>query len=325
MAMIGSFLATKTIWNGNGLVADSFLLSQKADGIGVGVIMNIHSQVDHGQKPLATYHTNNDMANDKISSGWAVLEARYSDTHMPRFCTFVDVAATSAAMRLYEQAVIHPGNIDEFSLAEPVLALRHINRNFGRGSFYLGSGKRTTALSLQMKFLETYLELAESGTIDLPDDEIQGTKEAYRNCELLKGINLKDPDLTPLVRRVEWASKYALLLKKFDGSMFEGKNHQAAITIDRGWHGVDQRINGEKAHKWQLLDPMYNELEAEVQALVLSPPNTRAAARAEAIEAQQCSSVRWDSLLMEPNGQPVSLGDYWDPTLSARDQNEEVA
>lgn len=74
MAMIGSFLATKTIWNGNGLVADSFLLSQKADGIGVGVIMNIHSQVDHGQKPLATYHTNNDMANDKISSGWAVLK-----------------------------------------------------------------------------------------------------------------------------------------------------------------------------------------------------------------------------------------------------------
>lgn len=306
--VVGSFLVTRMIWNGNGLVADKYLLSQKAPGIGEVVTDHYGSRCAHGKKSMAGLLS----ADDKTPIGYSLLEVRHADSHMSRFCTFVGLAATSGFLRLLEQGVINPNNADDYILKSPLGTMRTLNENFGRGKFRLASGKITTALSLQTRFAEKILEL--SGEVKLPKDEILGAEELLKTCQTLREINPKDPDPSALVRRVEWAAKYCLLQKKFGVNMF-GANLKGAISYDRKWHSLSHRLDDKQAEQWKKLDPFYNQFESDIQTFKSIPPFSRAFARGAAIEGGVCSHADWNTLTM-PNSKSVKLDDPYDTELN---------
>lgn len=301
-AVMASFLVTRIVWNGNGLMADKYLLSQKAPGIGEAVLNGYgETRTIHGKKPMAGILEEQ----DKISRNWSLLEVRLADSHMSRFCTFVSLAATSAALRLTEQGIITIKNADQYSLADPLTDLQKINRNFGRSRLTLKSGKTTTALDLQTRFLENYLKLSEEKDIELPEDEILGVQEALKTCDLLKKLDRKNPDLKPLVRRVEWAAKYYYLRKKLGENLI--KHTDEAIGLDRQWHDMNGRIKN--AEQWRKFDPMYDQLESDVLAMRSLPPLSRAFARADAIDKNVCKEANWGFVKLNTREEATILSD----------------
>lgn len=302
-----SFLTTRMIWNGNGLVAGKYLLSQKAPGIGETVLDSYGSRCTHGKKPLAGLLSDK----DKVPTGYSLLEVRHADSHMSRFCTFVGLAATSGFLRLLEQGIINSKNADDYILRSPRSALHALNNNFARDKLQLASGKTTTALSLQTRLAEDILELA--GEVKLPQDEILGAEELLKTCQALKEINPKNPDPSSLVRRIEWAAKYCLLQRKFGDDML-GSSLDNAMASDRQWHSLNDRVDDKQADKWKMLDPYYDKFESEIDSLMEIPPFSRAFARGAAIETGKCQSANWNTISMK-NIPSLKLYDPYDPEL----------
>lgn len=306
-AWLGSFLATRIIWDGAGMVVpDAYLLSQKADSIGEPVVCGYGSnRTQHGAKPLAGFLSVSQGAGaDKVTPPWALIEVRCADAHMSKAQIYSSLAITSLALRLDEQGIINETSIGEFTIKNPVQALRDLNGRHGRGKLQLESGGVTTALGLQEHYAEAILKMAEK--IELPKDEQAAAEKYLRLCDNL-GRYASECDLDLLVPDIEWATKLICMRKKY-GEKAPAGDLINALAFDYQWHKIDERSVGLKVYE-KLGQPR----PSLAGALKAAPPTTRAAARGQAIASGQCTQAGWNKIIVK--GREIRLDDYWDPEL----------
>ena len=291
-AMVGkflsSFLASRIVWNGNGLLEDQFRLSQKAPGIGAEIARSRVQPTEHGNKTMGAI-VDSAGSKNKIAKNWMLFESRLSDSHMSRRGTLLGLGSTSLALRLLEQGKINARNVSDYLLDNPLRDLRRINSPDNMHlPLTLVSGKTVTAAELQCKIFEKVLDMSDE--VELPADEMLCVEDILETLDLLKKSS--SDDIKPIATRVEWAAKlYAI--QKMAGEDFVGDNYRQAIALDRKWHSLGEG-NGELF--WQRVDPYHRNLEKEVVDLQDNPPFTRAFARAGLIERDDCHDVKWDNV-----------------------------
>ena len=306
-AVVGSFLATRIIWDGSGFATNQgYLLSQKATGIGAAVVTGYGDRTKHGSKPLAGFLGSGGSAADKITPGWALIEVRCADPHMSKTQGETSLAAVSLAMRLVERGIINGNNADDYILGNPVAALHLINKNFGRPSLDLASGKFETALGLQQRYLAAMHDMVEIG--DIPEDELIAIPRLDTIFEHMGGLALHEgASLGPLVKDVEQAAKFYYLTKKFGENACRDRLKLAA-AFDMQWHRIDDRSVGLTVYN--NLDPKNLDPSNGKSA----PADTRAAARGKAIASGKVHKVGWNVAAMT-DGNIHEFIDYWDPEL----------
>src|SRR6202034_3639969 len=175
-------------------------------------------------KPLAGFLGPGSDAKDKVSGEWALVETRSAEAHMSKAQVFMSLAATSLALRLIEQDVINDSNVNDFVIREPVKSHHTINKQFGRGLLRLESGKFATARSLQERYAEEMLQMAE--TIELPEDELRAAERLLNICQRLSKLTLPD-DLAAHILDAEWAAKLYFLLSLYGENVLTEKIKEA--------------------------------------------------------------------------------------------------
>lgn len=313
--VMSAYYATRSIWNGTGLVADGFRISQKDRGIGNLVKEMVSGQrVMAGQKPMAALQTQSTLhSSDKISDGWWLLETRYAESHMMRTATFMSLAVTSAVMRLVEYDYINKHNYRAYTLEKPLSAMSMISAQMGHELVELEDGTTITGADHQMRLLEAVDDLKDM--VRLPTDEVTASGYVHETCNIHNNLDKKEPDYKKLARRAEWAAKYCLLQKRYGDTMFT-TNHKDAIMSDRAWHSPSYKKDGSHdAARLRGLDPMFDSFEALINTRHSSAPeDTRAHVRAAAIRDGKCRQANWNALRPTGFKQDTLLSNPYDPT-----------
>lgn len=303
--VMGSFLATRIIWDGVGLVTNQgYFLSQKAAGIGNPVLDGYGDRTTHGSKPLAGLMAPSGSSEDKLSPGWGLLEVRSADSHMSRSHTFSSLAITSLVLRLIERKAINAHNIDNFILTAPEHALQRVNTTFGRETLRLQSGKITSALSLQTRFAELISDMA--AVTDLPSDEKVAAGQFTTLCQKLETYK-SSKDIEPLADSVEWAAKLFFLRHKYGEDVLQQKPSEA-VAFDLQWHRIDEKSVGLKVYG------KHDPLHLEANDISNIPINTRAAVRGKVIKSGQCTDAGWNYVTVNYET-PIKLNDYWNADM----------
>jgi hypothetical protein len=314
--VLSSYLTTRIVWNGSGLVTnDGYLVSQKAPGIGAVVGDGYGNRTTHGKKPLGALMSAGSDSRDKLSAGWGIFEVRSGDAHMSRTRLFMSLAGTSLVMRLIEQDVINADNEGDFIINDPIGALHRINANYGQGEIELASGKTTTAAGLQANYFETGLAFAEEAP--LTASELKAAQELARINQKLGDLSLEQAlAWREIARDVEWAAKAHFLRreqenKSYTGTGIDARKLRDAAMFDLRWHSIDDNSIG--LHKYAQLDPLHR-----------TPPNllavqrTRAAARGKAVASGKCTGAQWNYVVLDGVADKVHLNDYWNPELPVK-------
>lgn len=314
--LVSSYLATSMIWDGSGMVANKFFLSQKEPSIGTEVVDGHGHRTAATHKPMASfYHSKSyaGLADDKIPSGWSMIEVRFADAHMNRTSTFLSLGAMSLLLRLLEQGVVNTSNIDEFTLKDTLETKERVSRSVGNCRVETNDGQTMTAAEYQQKLATAEAELANDDQVLLPADERLASLMMVNLTDKLVATDHRKPeDLAALPSSIEWALKYRYISSKLGGNILSNSNICQAISIDREWHNASTRVKNAKAGKTMAsLDPMYNDMEAEVQRLISSAPYTRAHARATIVSAGICEDLKWNIINLG-NNKFIELPDPYD-------------
>lgn len=306
--VFGSFLATRSIWDGAGLVTnEGFLLSQKAPDVGAEVKDNTGNATGDGNKPLASILTPSVGAGDKLTGRWALAEVRSGDSHMSRTQTYMKFAVTSLVLRLIEQEVINADNAADYTFRKPNEKIFIANHHFGQKRIALKSEDMVNSQQHQLRFAEAIMDMAQM--IELPEDERIAAERFLGLCQKLGKLTIPD-DIKPLVPDVGWATKLHAMRLKYGEDVL--KSHfTEAVAFDLQWHSIDDRSPGLRTY--DRFDPWHVGLaNGEISSLGL--PNTRAAARAQTIGRGDCVLANWNFVTID-GMKPVVLYDYWDPAL----------
>lgn len=323
--VMGSFLATTPIWDGVGFITDQYLLAQKAPGIGNPITNGGDNQTKHGSKPIGNFYTQvvSGGAEDKIHTGWSLLEVRKDDAHMLLTNAYMGYAATSIALRLVEQGYINQDNAADFTLAETANSLKIVNTTFGKDKLRLASGKHTDALSLQKRYTDMMYKML-SEQEQPQEDEVDALERLtiiLDKLDILAHGDIHDTDVKPLVPYVEWAAKLHYLRQKVSPNYTAHPDKlEAAVAFDLQWHRIDEKsvsqIVGNR------IDTFGNSLANEIETAIEMPPLSRAFARGAAVEANICDSLKWNQLSLK-SGRVVELVDVWCPDLAVDDASDQ--
>lgn len=308
---LSGFLATRPIWDGAGLVTSKgFLLSQKAPDIGRPVVDGYGRRTEAYYKPLAGLHSSAGGADDKIVGDWGLVEIRSADAHMNLEQSRDSLAIASLVLRLVEQDLINTRNVERFSLLDPIQSLHRVNASRRETKIRSASREQTTALALQRRFADAALAMSEK--IDLPAGEKQAAMAYQAKLDTLARY-YKSGDLAELILHVEWATKLLVLTRKFGDTAIHDDLDQA-LKFDAGWHRIDEKSISKRVYQKRAPSPEISEDD------ILTPPNTRAAARGKAIGSGYCTGASWKYVYIRSDGgraERHNLVDYWDPDLPA--------
>jgi hypothetical protein len=312
VTLMCSYIATRAIWDGCGLVTDRFVLSQKSTGIGETIVTNGYGNrtLENG-KPMGTLHFNSNTAESKIPAGWALFEDRAPEPHMSVRGTLRSLAATSLVARLVEQQLVNASNANDFLISHPIKTLHRSQRSFHDRQFNLASGKTISVADYQSMLFETIQEHVDKSRLELPESEREVPVQIIDICDRIKVLHPHEPDYSTLVPDVEAATKLYFLrqqLQKHHGDTRIQRHNAEAISFDRAWHRVDGKSIGRLI--FSRFDPRDGELDKQIERFTREAPNTRAVGRGQAVGLPEITSVDWGKLGWGEN--TIPLGDPYE-------------
>lgn len=315
-----SHLATRQIYNGNGMITTPYTLSQKASGIGQGLTIGYGNRVQEERKPMVGVL---DGA-DKVRGGYSLAEVRYADSHLRPRSTFLALGSTSLVLRMIELGVISRHNVGEYSFRCPLMVMERTARIVGgkdtmTTTYETHDDKNESPLSLQRKLAEKAMQLCEDR--NLPSDEHLAAEEWVKVVDKLSKLDSNYDDLSPVMDQVEWAVRYHYARQKFGDNL--NYDNYSALAYDILWDSIGPDLRkgrtgalGERMIKHH--DNGQLDFDKDINHLRHTPPATRAMARAALILDDRYLYVNsWSSLRkadIDPiMGSGIALLDPYDP------------
>lgn len=321
-SVVATHLATRQIIGGAGFqMGTRYRIGQKSYDIGHEVVMGFGNRTGKKRKPIAGVLE----AEDKASPDWNVLEVRLADPSMNPYQTVLDLGSTSLVLRLIEQGIITPQNSPEYSVIEPVSAVHFISSqplNTAKRTYQMQSDEHLTAVDIQRRFAEAVKDMLASG-VRLPRDEQYVAAEWLDVVDRLSGITHDIHSLDPLYGRLDWATKCLAMHRKGLYAIQDPDEYIVkSVAFDLLWSSVAP--NGIGNRYAARLGRHYDKLTAAKQDYLITPPRTRASARAALIMNDAIDTVSWNEATTF-DGHGVQLGNAYSPhvpTLPVTNENE---
>lgn len=290
--VMSAFLVSRGVITGAGFATGgSFLTTQKAVGIGQDVVLGYGDRrTTEGSKPLGGISTQSDRRFGRFT----VLETRHADPHMLPYADFITLAITSLALRTIEHGLIHPGNAENYTLADSIKALEVVDNpaRLNNDELVLDNGESISAVGLQLRFARAALALMHQDGMRLPRDERYAIHEWLSLCgELGKIKELNRLSLRVLLGKIEWASKLMLMERIEDP--------EKAIEFDLQWSSLDEGSLGAKVVQRRLLHPT-GAVQKRAAHYEMCPPQTRAQKRTrlQSLPQHRTKSANWNSITL---------------------------
>jgi proteasome accessory factor A len=314
--LIPAYLATR-IWAMSGTLRNTFVLSQKADGIGgIPLVRTLERRTDQGMKPMAIIPPPNIDCDTIGSPEWARLEVRFADPGLSPTVRFLSFAATSLVLRMieHEEKIRKMEKIDnvrlrDLALIEPAIAARCISRDLSlRETVKTLDGKRMTAIDIQEALATIALQLAD--VVELPSDEVEAAGLWLDICDDLRASNPAKGEWGGLRTQLDVAAKHRALLRKYPAKDLYSDNRKAmADTL--AW---DRVLPAGGALQWwpNFSSPVSQDA---IDSFVYNPPQTRAMIRAKYINQKRAELQSMDWAVLCARDEVISLFDPYQTKL----------
>jgi hypothetical protein len=315
--IMGSYLATRVIWAGSGMVDEEFVLSQKAHDVSrtrqeivrVGAMRN---RITERDKPLLSWSTGTSGNIESHAQDWERLEIRYADAVHSPWARFMSMATASLVLRICENSEKFDANVWSelmFESLPSVVQKASADLSF-KEMHKTQSGHSVSPLEMQRKFATMAIEL--SKMVDLPEDEVMAAHEWLRVCDDLEQVDIAYPEtLKKICDRVEWAARYLALRSKVGASAIN-RNNKDAVNVDLAWDQIyPHSFADDKV--WRKKQPnFYAKYESEILNLMLTPPRfTRAYVRGSRLSAGGIvPASSW--IMVRHRGRTLNLSDPYD-------------
>jgi proteasome accessory factor PafA2 len=242
------------------------------------------------------------------------LHVIVGDANMSEISTYLKVGTTSIILKMIEDDFF----IDDFTLAEPVHAMRAVSHDPGcRVTVALADGRRLSAVDLQWEYLRLAKKYAEENDVDEVTDDVLDRWE-----RVLEGLE-RDP--MTLAGELDWVAKLSLLerYRARDGLEW---GHPKLKQIDIQYHNVERG----KGLYWKLVrsGKMARLVaDTDVDFAVDHPPeDTRAYFRGECLRrfSPKIVAASWDALIFDVGDEPLRKVPTLEPTRGTKDRVEDL-
>jgi proteasome accessory factor PafA2 len=236
------------------------------------------------------------------------LHVIVGDANMSEVSTYLKMGTTALLLRMIEDDFIE----DDFSLAEPIRAMRSVSHDPScRATIELADGRRLSSVELQWEYFRLGRKYAQDNETDEVTDDVLDRWEG-----ILEGL-----ETDPLTRAkdLDWVAKLSLMEAYRDRDGLEWSDPKLKM-IDLQYHDV-RRSKG-LYHKLlgsgkiaRLVSP------EEVEHAVDNPPvDTRAYFRGESLRRFSDSVVAasWDALIFDTGAEPLRKVPTMEPTKGTR-------
>jgi len=233
------------------------------------------------------------------------LHVIIGDANMAELSTYLKVGTTAIVLKMIEDDFIS----DDYSLAEPIRAMRSVSRDLTcRETLELDDGRSTSAVEMQWE----YLRLAKKYVQEYEgDDEI--SNDVLDRWETVLE-RLEDDPMT-LKAHLDWVAKLSVLNAYRERDVLEW-DHSKLKLIDLQYHDVRR----EKGLYYKLvrsgkIDTVVGEPEVAF-AIDHPPEDTRAYFRGECLRrfSDVIVAASWDALIFDTGDEPLRKV----PTLEPR-------
>jgi Pup amidohydrolase len=237
------------------------------------------------------------------------LHVIVGDANMSEFATYLKVGTTAIVLAMIEDDQLG----DDWTLAAPVGAIRHVSRDLSlRSPVLLRNGRRATALEIQWGLLERARKYERSHGLSAVDDAV-GTDVLDHWEQVLAGLE-HDPD--SVADRVDWVAKRRLVNGYAERHGLR-PGHPRLKAIDLQYH--DMRLDRNLAARCGLRTLVGPD---EVSAAVTEPPTTtRAYFRGRCLQKfpHDIVAANWDSLVFDVGRDPLRRVPMMEPLRGTAD------
>ncbi|MGH2786658.1 MAG: depupylase/deamidase Dop [Actinomycetota bacterium] len=242
------------------------------------------------------------------------LHVIVGDANMSEIATYLKVGTTSIILKMIEDDFF----IDDFTLAEPVHAIRNVSHDPGcKATIALADGRSLTAVDLQWEYLRLAKKYAEENEVDSITGDVLDRWE-----HVLEGLE-RDPMM--LAGQLDWVAKLKLLeaYRARDGLDWD---HPKLKQIDIQYHNVRRS----KSLYWKLVrsgkfERLVNDGEIET-AIDHPPEDTRAYFRGECLRrfSPVIVAASWDALIFDLGDEPLRKVPTLEPTRGTKDRVDDL-
>jgi hypothetical protein len=305
--LMASYVASRHVWAGAGIIGGDFYMSQKADGIGM---VNGTDLTRHSRKPMWNVKYEND------AEMWGRLELRSTDANMSPMMTALKFDMTSLLLRLIEHG--YAKSIPVFD--DPIRVLRVSSRDLALSkTFRTDESSYISAVDYQRNIAWLGMELGD--VVKLSKAELAAAQQVYKLCDVLLRANIKTADYQGLDQSIEWIAKHAKIAGRVGLNGFHRDNDLAVYT-DLRWEELNPAGYGQK--HWQKEAQTAGFGERILTKQLITPPATRAAARSRAIFSRKDEGLfvdaRWNNVTVRIGN--ITMGEaFRDPYDAAADES----
>lgn len=251
---LNTFLVLRKLIDGTGMVAgDHFSITQKPRALNY---LALESSTAHGKKKA--FQQKEDR-----------LEIRTGEGNKSDWVNSFKMGLTSLVLRLVEHEQIPR----EMNLYDPNFAITQIAQN-PLSAVTLASGDRMRGIDVLRNIVESAYSLVKDSD-EMPEYEQRAYKDFLQFYDDIHKINLRQNDVSSLSDRIDWAARYAFLIrtKEYDG--FFTTDNLKLVQYDLLWDQIGDR---DIARKW------FSKFgHTALTATIAPPPPTRAQARIDLI------------------------------------------
>ncbi|MDQ3985680.1 MAG: proteasome accessory factor PafA2 [Actinomycetota bacterium] len=238
------------------------------------------------------------------------LHVIVGDANMSETATYLKIGTTALVLRMIEDDFID----DDFSIAEPVKAMRSVSHDTScTKELELADGRKMTAVELQWEIFRLAKKYAQDNEIDPGSDDVIDRWE-----HVLEGLE-RDP--LSLKRELDWTAKLSMLQAYRDRDGLSWDNSKLKM-IDLQYHDVRRS----KGLYWKLIKT--NKMERivsddEIERAVDHPPeDTRAYFRGECLRrfSPAIVAASWDALIFDTGDEPLRKVPTLEPTRGTKER-----
>jgi Pup amidohydrolase len=285
--------------NGNGEV--DFQISQRADFFEVEVGLETTFK-----RPII--NTRDEPHAD--AERYRRLHVIVGDANMSEIATYLKVGTTALVLKMIEDDFL----VDDFTLAEPVRAMRVVSHDPGcRATLSLADGRTLTAVELQWE----YLRLCKKYAQDNDGDEM--TSDVLERWERI--LERLEEDPMSLSRQLDWVAKLSMMdaYRERDSLAWD---HPKLKMIDLQYHDV-RSAKGlyYKLARTGKMDRLVSDDEISF-AIDHPPEDTRAYFRGECLRrfSPRIVAASWDALIFDVGDEPLRKVPTLEPTRGTKER-----